>query len=200
MSDALYIVEYNRISRGVVVLDRMLKRSGITALYAAPICIGKYVIAVGGGVGDVKEAKAEADGNADGMLSSYFMPGAHPDVLGYFTREGGRAPDTLNTLKTLKTPEAVGIFETRNISPGFVSLDAALKSAVSKILKIWMGHFIGGKFCWIVSGEVSEVSSALQAAGRAVSDKEIVGSELIPRPDASTMALFRSPNAAAARF
>ena len=190
MSGALYIVEYTRISRGIVVLDRMLKRSGITVLYAAPVCIGKYVIAAGGDVGDVREAKAEADSLADGMLSSYFMSGAHPDVIGYFTRGGGRAPES---------PEAVGIFETRNISSGFVSLDAALKSGSAEILKIWMGHFIGGKFCWILSGEVSEVSSALQAASRAVSGKEIVGSELIPRPDASAIARFKSPNAAITR-
>ncbi|MDR1580983.1 MAG: BMC domain-containing protein [Synergistaceae bacterium] len=190
MSDALYIVEYSRISRGIVVLDRMRKRSGITALYAAPVCIGKYVIAVGGDVGDVREAKTEADGLADGMLSSYFISGAHPDVMGYFTRAPNRVPGS---------PEAVGIFETRNISSGFVSLDAALKSGSTEILKIWMGHFIGGKFCWILSGEVSEVSSALQAAERTLSGKEIAGSELIPRPDASVTALFKSSSASIMR-
>jgi microcompartment protein CcmL/EutN len=193
MSDALYIVEYNRISRGVVALDLMLKRAGVMALYAAPICIGKYVIAVGGDVGDVREAKAEADGNADGMISSYFMPGAHPDVLNYFGRGGKNAPVFP---EEPKPADAIGIFETKSVSSGFVSLDAALKNGRAEILKIWMGRFIGGKFCWILGGEVSEVSSALKAAGRAVTARETAGSELIPRPDASTIAFLKSPNAA----
>jgi microcompartment protein CcmL/EutN len=195
MSDALYIAEYNRISRGIAVLDRMLKRSAVRTLYAAPLCIGKYVIAVGGGVGDVREAKSEADGNAEGMLSSYFMPGVHPDVLRYFGHEGKdkNAPDFS---EEPKTAEALGIFETRSIASGFMSLDAALKNGRTEILTIWMGRFIGGKFCWILSGEVSEVSSALKAAGRSIAGRETAGSELIPRPDASTIALFAPPVAA----
>jgi microcompartment protein CcmL/EutN len=186
MSDALYIVEYRGISRGVMVLDKMLKRSGIMALYAAPVCIGKYLIAVGGDVGDVREAKAEAE-RSDGIIAGYLMTGAHPDVLGYFRHERPIMPDA---------PDAVGIFETRNVSSGFMSLDAALKSGRTGILRIWMGHFIGGKFCWILSGGVSEVSSALDAASRAIASGEIVGSELIPRPDVSTIAIFASPSAA----
>lgn len=186
MNDAVYIVEYRGISRGVVTLDRMLKRSGVMALYAAPICIGKYVIAVGGGVGDVMESKDEAE-RADGLMASYLITGAHPGVLGYFRREKPPRPDAI---------EAVGIFETRNISSGFMSLDAALKNGRTGILRIWMGHFIGGKFCWVISGETSEVSSSLAWGRRAVSDAETVGSEIIPRPDPSTLALFASPFAA----
>lgn len=186
MNDAIYIVEYRSISRGVVTLDRMLKRSGVMALYAAPVCIGKYVIAVGGGVGDVMESKAESEAS-DGILAGYLITGAHPDVLGYFRREHPPKPGS---------PDAVGIFETRNIPSGFMSLDAALKNGRTDIIRVWMGHFIGGKFCWVISGETSEVSSSLAAAGRAVSGSVIAGSELIPRPDSSTLCLFSSPSAA----
>ncbi|MCL2684098.1 MAG: BMC domain-containing protein [Synergistaceae bacterium] len=185
MRDAIYIVEYRSISRGVLTLDRMLKRSGVMALYAAPVCIGKYVIAVGGGVGDVMESKAEAEAS-DGVIAGYLITGAHPSVLGYFRHERPREPGS---------PDAVGIFETRNISSGFMSLDAALKNGQTEITRIWMGNFIGGKFCWVIMGETSEVASSLAAAGLAISGGEIAGSELIPRPDASTLCLFSSPSA-----
>jgi microcompartment protein CcmL/EutN len=183
MSEAVYIVEYRGISRGIVTLDKMLKRSGVMALYAAPVCVGKYLIAVGGDVGDVREAKDEAE-SADGVIAGRLITGAHPDILGYFrrARSAERTP-----------PDAVGIFETRNISPGFVSLDAALKSGQTGILRIWMGHFIGGKFCWVIQGEISEVSSALKSAALTVSPEDVAGSDLIARPDSSTMALFASP-------
>jgi microcompartment protein CcmL/EutN len=130
------------------------------------------------------------------MISSYFMPGAHPGVLNYFGHGDKSAP---GLPEEPKPAEAVGIFETKSISSGFVSLDAALKNGRTEILKIWMGRFIGGKFCWLLGGEVSEVSSALKAAGRAVTGRETAGSELIPRPDASTIAFLMSPNATAPR-
>ena len=186
MGDAVYIVEYRNISRGVVTLDKMLKRSGVMVLYAAPVCIGKYVIAVGGGVGDVMESKAVTEGT-EGIIAQYLITGAHPRVLGYFRRERHPEPGS---------PDAIGIFETRNISSGFMSLDAALKNGQVDILRIWMGHFIGGKFCWVTAGETSEVSSSLATAARAVSENEIAGSELIPRPDASILPLIFSPSAA----
>jgi len=89
MSDALYIVEYRGISRGVMVLDKMLKRSDIMALYAAPVCIGKYLIAVGGDGGDVIEARAEAE-MSDGIIAGYLMTGAHSDVWAILGIPGGR--------------------------------------------------------------------------------------------------------------
>ncbi|MCL2683680.1 MAG: BMC domain-containing protein [Synergistaceae bacterium] len=188
MGDAIYIVEYRSISRGVMTLDRMMKRSDVMALYAAPVCIGKYVIAVGGGVGDVRESKAEAEAS-DGIVAGYLITGAHPGVLGYFRRVRRERQTEQGS------PDAVGIFETRNISSGFMSLDAALKNGQTQITRIWMGHFIGGKFCWVISGETSEVASSLAAAARAIPG-DIVGSELIPRPDASTLYLFSSNSAA----
>ena len=186
MSDAIYIVEYRSISVGVAMLDKMMKRSDVTALYAAPLCMCKYVIAVGGGVGDVRESKEETE-TSDGIIAGYLITGAHPGVLGYFRRERPLEPGS---------PDAVGIFETKNISSGFMSLDAALKNGRTDVTRIWMGHFIGGKFCWVIRGETSEVSSSLASAGRAISEGEITGSELIPRPDFSTLRLFSSPSAA----
>jgi len=183
MNDAIYVVEYRSISRGIATLDKMLKRSDIMALYAAPVCIGKYVIAVGGGIGDVRESKDAAEASG-GIIAGYLITGAHPGVLSYFRRERPPEPDS---------PDAVGIFETTNISSGFMSLDAALKNGRTDVMRIWMGHLIGGKFCWVIQGETSEVSSSLASAGRVISRGEITGSELIPRPDASTLRLFSSP-------
>ena len=85
------------------------------------------------------------------------------------------------------------MFETRNASSGFLSLDAALKSADVQLLRLWLGQFIGGKFCYVLGGGVSAVKSAVAAAAAAIPAKDKVDSRVIPSPDAATMALFVKP-------
>ena len=62
MSEAVFLVEYNSVSYGVSVLDRIVKRSGVEVVYARPVCAGKYLIVVGGDVDDVSESQAEGEG------------------------------------------------------------------------------------------------------------------------------------------
>lgn len=185
MSDAVYVVEFRSISHGIGVLDKMLKRSSLLLLHANPICIGKYLIAVGGDVADAREAKkaAEEPGGA-APIASYLLTGAHPAILGYFRhqRPGEQA-----------VPDAIGIFETRNAASGFVSLDQALKSAQVRLLRLWLGQFLGGKFCYVLGGVLPDVQAAIGAATSSIPEKELVGSQVIAAPDQTTMALFTGP-------
>jgi microcompartment protein CcmL/EutN len=184
MSEAVYIVEYRSISRGVVNLDRMLKRAVLEVMYAAPICIGKYLIVVGGDVGEVREAADEAERDkGDKFIASHLLTGAHPGILDYFRHE--KAP-------VKNTPDSIGLFEVRNAASGFFSLDSALKSGNISLLHLWLGQFIGGKLCYVLGGTVSDVEAALRSAKNSIKAEELVGSELIPRPDAAAMSLFIS--------
>lgn len=182
MDSAIYVVEFRSIARGIAVLDKMLKGSSLALLHADPICIGKYLICLGGDVADVREAqnRAEAPGE-EAPLASYLLTSAHPAVLGYFRH--GAPPVAM-------APDAIGIFETRNAASGFISLDAALKSAQVKLLRLWLGQFLGGKYCYVLGGSTSDVESALAAATAALPEKEQVGSQLVPMPDEMTLKLF----------
>lgn len=185
MGKAVYVVEYRSISHGIAALDKMLKRASLVLLHANPICIGKYLICVGGDVQDALEAQAAAEEPDGGTpFASFLLTGAHPSILAYF--DGG-------VPKTHTPPEAICMFETRNASSGFLSLDAALKSADVQLLRLWLGQFIGGKFCYVLGGGVSAVKSAVAAAAAAIPAKDKVDSRVIPSPDAATMALFVKP-------
>lgn len=182
MSDAVYVVEFSSISQGVGVLDRMLKRADVELLYANAICVGKYLICVGGDVADAGEAKKAAEeSDADRPLSSCLLTGTHPDIRGYFRKERPEVSEHV---------AAIGLFETRHAASGFASLDCALKSAQVRPLKIWLGHMLGGKFCYVLGGSTSDIQSAIRRAAAAVPEKERVGERVIPSPDSVTLGLF----------
>lgn len=182
MSDAVYIVEFKSISQGIGVLDKMFKRSTLDLLYANPICIGKYLICVGGDVADALVAQQTAEAPEEGApIASYLLTGAHPSIREYFRR--GIPPG-------YDRPEAIGIVETRNAASGFVSLDRALKSARVTLLKLWLGQLLGGKLCYVLGGGTSDIQSAVKAAAAAIPERELVGTREIPAPDRATMELF----------
>lgn len=182
MSKAIYIVEYRKVSQGIGVLDRMFKQASLSLLYANPICIGKYLICVGGDVADVCEAKSAAEQDEDGPpLAGYLLQRAHENIFAYF--KGGLP-------KPVRKPDSIGIFETRNAASGFVSLDAALKRAQVDLAKLWLGQLLGGKFCYVLGGSTSDIESAMHAVKSAINENDIIGSRIVASPDADTLARF----------
>lgn len=182
MGKSIYVAEYYRISYGISALDRMLKKADVTLLHADPICIGKYLIVIGGDVEAVREASKIAEDSDQNILDgAYLLTGAHKSILDYFHKEkqGGSQNES-------KSPEAIGIFETTNAASGFISMDAALKSGQVELVKIWLGHFLGGKLCYIIQGSVSDVQAAIAAAEKAINlpkRGKMAGKEIIPYPD-----------------
>lgn len=181
MREAIYIVEYTSIPVGIDMLDRMVKSASVSVIYARPICIGKFLIVLGGDVGDVRQAqKTVMDSDEKRLLKEHLLTNAHREILAYFKRSpSDRAP--------IQGKTAVGILETREIASGFQSLDAALKSGSVQLEQVWMGHFIGGKFCYLLSGSVEDIGTAIEAAGRGLGEKSLVESRIIPSPDSQTL-------------
>lgn len=194
MDKAIYVAEFYRISHGVGVLDRMLKRARVSLLYADPVCIGKYLTVLGGDVEAVREASQEVEGSEavqSFLDGAYLLTSAHPDILRYFDKEKqAEAPGPLPPV------EALGLFETTNAASGFISMDAALKAGQVALRRIWLGHFLGGKLCYVLEGTVSDVEAALAAAENAVTlpDRgKVAGSQLIPYPDEAVRQMFMRP-------
>lgn len=186
MGDAICIVEYSSVSYGIGVLDRMVKRSSVTPLYARPVCVGRYLIVLGGEVDSVKEAMAVVEETGSHrLLSKYLLTSAHQDILAYFHRP------TLK-LEEFSGARAVGLFETRSAAAGFQGLDRALKSGSVELIKLWMGHFLGGKSCFVLAGEVGDVEAAISAAHSSIQEAEVVDSQIIPSPDPLVLSLLSS--------
>jgi microcompartment protein CcmL/EutN len=184
-ADAVYVVEYGSISRGIGALDAICKRAGLAVLHASPVCVGKFLICVGGDIAAVKEAKtaAEPAGAAAGEapVSSCLITGAHPAILQYFRHE---AP------ARSQYPAALGIFEARTAAKGFQSLDSALKAANAALLRVWLGTQLGGKLCWALGGGVSEIQSGIAAARQAIPERAHAGSRVVIAPDPAVAGLF----------
>lgn len=185
--EAIYIVEYAGIPIGIDVLDRMVKRASADILYARPVCIGKFLIVMGGGVDDVREARQAAADTGAKALQERLLTGAHSEILTYFHRVRD------NRKKSITDKTAVGILETRHAASGFYSLDAALKRGRVRLEQLWLGHCIGGKFCYILSGCVEDIHSALTAARESLDPAEIVSDRIIPALNEKAAAfLFRA--------
>ena len=182
MGEAIYVAEFRSISRGIGALDAMCKRTRFTLLHANPVCIGKYLICAGGDVADVAEAKTAVEiGGGEPPFAACLLTGTHPAILGYFKKESSAAENI---------PATVGVFETRSAAAGFESLDAALKSAQTELLRVWIGNRLGGKLCWVLGGGTSDIQSAVQAAGKAIPESERAGSQIISAPDSLITKMF----------
>ena len=51
--EALGMIELNSISQGILAADAVLKAANVEIMRAQPVCPGKYVVIVSGGVADV---------------------------------------------------------------------------------------------------------------------------------------------------
>lgn len=188
MREAVYIVEFGSISRGIGALDAMCKRADLALFHADPICIGKYLICAGGAVDAVMEAQAAAEIEGEQpRIASCVLTGTHPAILEYFRRK---------TPPRGGLPPAIGIFESRTAAKGFESLDAALKAAHVNLLRLWLGTQLGGKLCWVLGGSVSDVQSAIAAARGAITEREQAGSRVITAPSPTVAKLFIKGGAA----
>lgn len=181
MNKAIYIAEYSSIPVGIDAVDRMVKRASMTIIYAKPICIGKFLIVMGGEVDNLREAQAEvASAGEKRLIQQYLLTNAHEDILAYFKRSPQEK-------RSMQGKTALGILETRNASSGFQSLDAALKSGNVRLEEVWIGHFIGGKFCYILSGLVEDINTALEAAARGLPENSFIDKKVIASPDDKTL-------------
>jgi len=175
MSEAIYVAEFRSISRGIGALDAMCKRTEFELLHAAPVCIGKYLICVGGDIADITEAQNAAETEDDELpFASCLLTGIHPAILDYY-KKGQEKIDGV--------PAAMGVFETVSAAQGFSSLDKALKGAQAKLMRIWICNTLGGKLCWVLGGSTSDIQSAIRVAKETVPEKEQAGSRVIIAPD-----------------
>ena len=69
-------------------------------------------------------------------------------------RKGGRINGSL---------DAIGVIETTTVASSILSADAALKTATVDLIDIRIANGLGGKSFFTVTGEVSDVRSAVMA-------------------------------------
>lgn len=170
---AIGLVEVNSIAKGFEVCDAMAKTANITVLVAKSICPGKYIIMIGGDVAAVKQS-VEAGQTLAGstIVDSFVIPNIHPSVLPAIS--GGNSIDEVR---------AMGVIETYSVAATIEATDAAVKAASVIPLRMHLAFGIGGKSYVVLSGEVADMNSAVEAGSAVASEKGfLVNRVVIPRP------------------
>jgi len=170
--EALGMVELNSIAQGVSATDAMLKAADVAVIKAQPICPGKYVSVVSGSVSSVRAA-VEAGVTAGGVhvLDQVVIPRVHPDVM-----------YAINGCVDLKGVEALGIIETFSVTEAVQAADQAVKAAEVALMEIRLAAGLGGKAFVLLTGTVSSVRAAVEAAATMRDEGMIVNTVVIPAP------------------
>ncbi|MGI6457767.1 MAG: BMC domain-containing protein [bacterium] len=176
MSNAIGLIELSSIAIAYAVQDAMLKAADVRLLLARTICSGKFLIVVGGEVAGVTSSVAAGVEVApDSIIDDLVIPNIHASVF-----------EAISGSATLEPAEidALGVVETFTVASIIEAGDAAAKAANVKLYRIHVAMAIGGKGFLLVTGDVSSVRAAVDAAVQvAMQHGVLVAQSVIPRPN-----------------
>lgn len=153
MMSALGVIELNSIARGVEVADAMAKASAIELIEAKSICPGKYIAIIAGDVSGVENSlKIGMELAKSFYVDHVLIPNVHEEVI-YALRGIPRATEI----------RAIGVLEFFSVTGAIYATDAAVKAADVSVVDMRLGFAIGGKSYSIITGDVSAISSAMEA-------------------------------------
>ncbi|SMD12353.1 BMC domain-containing protein [Sporomusa malonica] len=182
MINAIGIVEFTSIAKGIEASDIMAKTADVTLLVAKHLCPGKYMVLVSGDVSSVRQSiTAGIEMGAQHTVDHFVIPNVHPSILPAI---GGG-----NDLTNVK---AIGIIETYSVAASIEATDVAVKNASVMPVRLHMAFGIGGKSYSIVTGDVAAVNAAVAAGSELAASKGmLVYHTVIPRPNQQVIDSFK---------
>lgn len=182
----LGMLEWDSIARGMEAADALLKEADVRAVAVRPVTPGRYVALFSGDVDAVRASlRRGAEVGSDAMVDSLFLPRPHPELVPALGARTGLAEDAIG---------AVGVIETLSLCSLLVAADGAAKTGDVRLVEIRLGMGLGGKAFAVLTGEVSQVESAV-AQGTALARERghHLRSVVIPRPDPRMTAFLADP-------
>ncbi|GAA0076536.1 BMC domain-containing protein [Clostridium sp. CTA-5] len=173
MANAIGMVEFISIARGIYATDQMLKTSEVEIVTASSVCPGKYIAIVHGDVAAVNESVTVGEKIAgEFLVDSMIIPNVSPLVFPSIT--GATMPETI---------QALGIMESFSLATMIIAADAILKAANLEPLELRLGTGLGGKSFFTFTGDVAAVEAGIEAGKEIAEEKGLlVNSEVIPSP------------------
>ena len=180
---ALGVIELSSIARGVVVVDALVKRAEVTLIASRPGSGGKHLVIFGGEV-DVVEVSRGAGragaGGAPALVDRLLVPLLFAPLWKLIAAADGHHPDAW----TSGPVGAVAIVETTTVCAAVEAADAAGKAAPVALRDMRLGMGIGGKAFFTMTGTLSDVEAAVDAARGAARPERLVQLEVIAQPAA----------------
>jgi microcompartment protein CcmL/EutN len=163
------------VAKGVEVADAVLKEARVEMLFASPVQPGKYIMLFTGSVQDVRASAARgAQLAGSDLVDQLVIAQVHEQVVPMLRRKGGTITGNL---------DAIGVVETTTVASSILSADLALKTATVDLVDFRIANGLGGKSFYTLTGEVSDVRSAVAAGARQAQERGLLAREVvIPRP------------------
>ncbi len=173
MSHAIGFLELNSIAKGIGATDHMIKAADVFLAAAKPTCPGKFTILITGDVAAVNAAvKAGMAAGGEAVVDHLVIPRVHRQVVA-----------AVNGVADIKNKSALGVAEYFSITSAILGADAAVKAADVELIEIRLGVGIGGKAFVSLTGDVSAVQAAVDAASaKAGAEGMLVSTIVIPNP------------------
>lgn len=171
MGVSIGAVELNSVAAGVVAGDVMLKAANVDLVVAQPTCPGKFIVIVAGDTSSVETAVAagQAEGR-DKVVDTLMIPSVDKEVVPAIMRTS--APEQR---------ESVGVIETFSLASAVLAADYAVKSAAIDLIEVRLGRGLGGKAFVVVTGKVSDVTTATEyARAQLAKDGMILNITVVP--------------------
>lgn len=173
---AVGVIELRNIAKGVEACDSALKSAGVRLISAHAACPGKYEILVTGVLADVQTALEHVQA-AFGpyLIDSTLLGRIEPSVVKALM---GAQEGVLSG--------ALGIVETFTAAAAIKAADTAVKTAKVEILDLRVSRGMGGKGVLMVTGDVSDVTAAVEAGSLYAKEQGLFCSSSViaaPHPD-----------------
>jgi microcompartment protein CcmL/EutN len=178
LAPCIGLLELCSVARGIEVADTVLWEARVEVLFATPVHPGKYVVLFTGSIDDVRAAlRHGAEVAAADLVDQLIIPQVHEQVVPMLKRNGGHVKGEL---------DAIGVVETNTVASAIVAADLALKTATVDLLELRIANGLGGKSFFTMTGEVSDVRSAVAAGARTASERGLLAREVViarPHPE-----------------
>ncbi|MBQ8374655.1 MAG: BMC domain-containing protein [Clostridia bacterium] len=153
MFKAIGVIELKSIPKGVEATDTALKSAGVEMVSAHPACPGKYEIILTGSISNVTAAVECVQNKFD----SYIIDSS---IMGRIDEQVIKA---LFGTQTTAKKGSLGLLETFSAATCIKAADIAVKTARVEIYDLRVSRGMGGKGVFLVTGEVGDVTAAIEA-------------------------------------
>ena len=153
MFKAIGVIELKSIPKGVEATDAALKSAGVELVAAHPSCPGKYEIVLTGSISNVTAAVSHVQAKFDGYIID-------SSVMGRIDEQVIKA---LFGTQTSARKGSLGLIETYSAATTIKAADIAVKTACVEIFDLRVSRGMGGKGVIMLTGEVGDVTAAVEA-------------------------------------
>ncbi len=175
MFKSVGVIELKSIPKGVEATDAALKSAGVQVVSAHPSCPGKYEMILTGSISNVTASVQHVLSKFDGyVIDSSIMGRIDEQVI----------TALFGTQKT-ERKGSLGLIETFSAATTIKAADIAVKTARVEIFDLRVSRGMGGKGVVMLTGEVGDVTAAVEAGSAYAKQSGQLSSEaVIPAPHA----------------